>query len=825
MTEAMVIDVDAMSTPETNSAKKCLKRKRVSVIECMSKEDREARMVALREEMSSLFRYFGEILEERKRDGEDLGVCGNSLIACLLEESRFPLSKLVDEIYEKVKEKESGVSVASVRSSVLLIGQRSFYGLANVNADVLEDDSEACLWCWETRDIKLIPKSMRGALKIWRTCRKKIQERITAISAMISALEKADNDQTCKQELTKASERLGKVLSETDIRLLIGSMVQKIGADMAEKGGKREQNLLIKQMEKNKREAEKQKKRFELELQKEKLQSEKELKRLQDEAEKEEKRREKEEYELRKQLKKQQEEAERDQRRREKEEAELKKQLALQKQATLMERFLKKSKNSPPSQKMPSPAEIKNVDLPRNKATEVLESVTLSMDSILSQCDATEAENLWKLHLNSWRCSGHSIRTDRKQHWGIRRIPKTELIKELKLTGTEEYRDEELITEKLADGLGETNSNCKDCHTNIDDSIFKNPNRRRMKQLLQFDKSPRPAFYGTWPKESKLIKPRRPLVKDPDLDYEIDSDEEWEEEEPGESLSDCDKDDEEEILEDGPSKAEEEDDSEDGFFVPDGYLSENEGVQDKMESDEDSVQAANRVSSCKQVDSEELSVFFRQQKYLHNLTENALRKSRPLIISNLLHEKVIPVLNGASKGTSELEQACLLALGMRALPGYPSIEISLNEDVQDVNLEASPSSNKGKTTPVANTTDILDSDLSEMVPIIQSNSQGINKVVNSLHQKFPDISKSQLRTKVREISHYTDNRWQVKKDVLNKLGMSPSPTPENSKTKTKNIASFFSKRCLPPEGKTENHVEASSTPPTDQLSNCTRIDT
>lgn len=41
----------------------------------------------------------------------------------------------------------------------------------------------------------------------------------------------------------------------------------------AEKGGKREQNLLIKQMEKNKREAEKQKKRFELELQKEKLQS------------------------------------------------------------------------------------------------------------------------------------------------------------------------------------------------------------------------------------------------------------------------------------------------------------------------------------------------------------------------------------------------------------------------------------------------------------------------------------------------------------------------------------------------------------------------
>lgn len=56
--------------------------------------------------------------------------------------------------------------------------------------------------------------------------------RFACVSALISALEKVDHDQTHRQELTKASERLGKVLSEADIRLLIGSMVQKIGADM-----------------------------------------------------------------------------------------------------------------------------------------------------------------------------------------------------------------------------------------------------------------------------------------------------------------------------------------------------------------------------------------------------------------------------------------------------------------------------------------------------------------------------------------------------------------------------------------------------------------
>lgn len=48
-----------------------------------------------------------------------------------------------------------------------------------------------------------------------------------------------------------------------------------------------------------------------------------------------------------------------------------------------------------------------------------------------------------------------------------------------------------------------------------------------------------------------------------------------EQEDPGESLSDSDKDDDE-SLEEGCPRADEEDESEDGFFVPDGYLSENE---------------------------------------------------------------------------------------------------------------------------------------------------------------------------------------------------------------------------------------------------------
>uniref|UniRef100_A0A4X2MCE8 Uncharacterized protein n=2 Tax=Vombatus ursinus TaxID=29139 RepID=A0A4X2MCE8_VOMUR len=95
----------------------------------------------------------------------------------------------------------------------------------------------------------------------------------------------------------------------------------------------------------------------------------------------------------------------------------------------------------------------------------------------------------------------------------------------------------------------------------------------RMK-LLQFSENHRPAYWGTWNKKTSAICPRNPWSKDTKLlDYEIDSDEEWEEEEPGESLSHSEGDDEDEGGED--------EDDDDGFFVPHGYLSEDEGVTEE----------------------------------------------------------------------------------------------------------------------------------------------------------------------------------------------------------------------------------------------------
>jgi hypothetical protein len=61
-------------------------------------------------------------------------------------------------------------------------------------------------------------------------------------------------------------------------------------------------------------------------------------------------------------------------------------------------------------------------------------------------------------------------------------------------------------------------------------------------KLLQFDGEPRPPFVGTMRRRSATVAPRRPFARDGALDYEYDSADDWEDEEPGESLSDDEKD-------------------------------------------------------------------------------------------------------------------------------------------------------------------------------------------------------------------------------------------------------------------------------------------
>jgi len=97
----------------------------------------------------------------------------------------------------------------------------------------------------------------------------------------------------------------------------------------------------------------------------------------------------------------------------------------------------------------------------------------------------------------------------------------------------------------------------------------------------------RPPFYGSKkPLEGGAVGPRRFLGKDPSLDYEVMSDEDWEEEPEGSSLSQDDA-----MSEDEADAGEEDDNS---FCVGDGYLSADEGIK----SDDDGVIAMDDADLC-----------------------------------------------------------------------------------------------------------------------------------------------------------------------------------------------------------------------------------
>ncbi|XP_038714317.1 chromatin assembly factor 1 subunit FAS1-like isoform X2 [Tripterygium wilfordii] len=803
-------DVKDVKINANDQPKRPHKRKRLALACKLTSEQKESQIETYRKEIEGLFGYYREMMLEKRLELE-LGDGGslNAMVAVLLQESCDPYTRLTEEIFGKVRERlgDGSVTVAKVKTAVLYVGQRLAYGVPKADADILEDETEACLWCWETRDVKLMPTSVRAALRIRRICRKKIYERINAVSGMIEALQKSESDQTYEKCLTNAMEKLVKVLSEAQIRSLVDGKLQKSGAEISVKEEVNpEEKLLVKRLEKDTREAEKEKKRMERELRKEELQSEKKLKQLH-KAENYERHQGKDESETKKQLRKQREDAEKSQRRHEKEEAELKRKLAIQKQASMMERFLKRSKTTSPGRNDHQTSKANLVaSLSKDR-----ESIFKAMDHVLSSNNEINTDDIRKLHVSSWRCLGHSIRSNKKQHWGMRQKPKTKLY-ELKLTTNRLSCDFGLSLEKLENGWGEQTPADGSCPTDMACSPDVRKYSKR-KQLFQFDKSCRPAFYGVWPHKSLVVGARHPLRKDPDMDYDVDSDEEWEEEEPGESLSDCDKDDED-SLEEGLPKADEEDESEDGFFVPDGYLSENEGVQiDKSETESAVEEALSLPTPMEDSKTLDFCALLQQQKHLNNLTEHALRKSQPLFILNLMHEKV-PLLAAEDLcGTSKLERTCLQALTMRPFPTGPPVQISM-DNMQAEEQDVSPSNGKDGAVPVS-TMDVLPDSISA----IHACSQSINKVVESLQQNFPTVSKTQLRNKVREISEFTENRWQVKKEIVDKFGKSISP--EKSGGKRKGIATFFSKRCMPPADK-GNDVHGASPQPSQKAGSAVR---
>lgn len=51
-------------------------------------------------------------------------------------------------------------------------------------------------------------------------------------TAMLAVLQREESEKLCRSDLSKAGEKLGKVLSEVDIRLFMDNMLQKNSTEM-----------------------------------------------------------------------------------------------------------------------------------------------------------------------------------------------------------------------------------------------------------------------------------------------------------------------------------------------------------------------------------------------------------------------------------------------------------------------------------------------------------------------------------------------------------------------------------------------------------------
>ncbi|XP_072376940.1 uncharacterized protein [Diabrotica undecimpunctata] len=372
----------------------------------------------------------------------------------------------------------------------------------------------------------------------------------------------SESDEPTDTEKSKESNVPTKILkAETPNKKLTPKQLQKrleLEKKQQEKDKEREEKL-------KKRLEEKQKRKEIKEKELEQKQKEKEMKKMEKDKELEQRRKEKEE----KEEKKRKEKEEREQKRKEKEEKEEQKRKEreeekLKKLQEIEEKNKEKLKEEEKKQKAAAAfvnffvakktddaqddkkgQEEKRPQTSNFLQFEVKSDMKLPLprrefltneekDKLVSYLESQDSEASYLKDLSSGKAIGKSLKT-----WPY-----------------EESLDDDII---LVD-LGETI--CED----------KSGLQRHKAKFLYFHDNRRPAYYGTWRKKSKFVKPRNPLGEDKNiLNYEEDSDDDWEEEEQGESLNGSEDEAEKENEDD---KDDYEVDNE--FFVPHGHLSDDE---------------------------------------------------------------------------------------------------------------------------------------------------------------------------------------------------------------------------------------------------------
>ncbi|KAI9341428.1 hypothetical protein BDR26DRAFT_860413 [Obelidium mucronatum] len=254
-------------------------------------------------------------------------------------------------------------------------------------------------------------------------------------------------------------------------------------------------------------------------------------------------------------------------------------------------------------------------------------------------------------------------------------------------------------------------------------------------KLLQFQEDFRPAYFGTWTKSSKLVRGKTPWRREASggcLNYEVDSEAEWEEDEPGEELgSEIDE-------EEGRSNADAADGDEmDDWMVPDDYLSGDEADLD--EADENAQRKAEKTH--KEVPKKKIGplvpvvvCWFGNEE--QGSPDSVLDSYR---VSWMIDEETIDPFT--------YRQKCVLALSDESYTPYSKH--------QGMNGSGGGSTHKSLAKALrANGEKYTfdESDIGEFVQLIQGSVLPLPALVALTKERFVGVSKVQLELKVRQIA-------------------------------------------------------------------------
>eukprot|EP00891_Asterochloris_glomerata_P000427 jgi/Astpho2/427/Aster-03475 len=270
---------------------------------------------------------------------------------------------------------------------------------------------------------------------------------------------------------------------------------------------------------------------------------------------------------------------------------------------------------------------------------------------------------------------------------------------------------------------------------------------------------------------SAVVKPRRFLAQDPEVDYEVMSDEEWEAEPEGEDLLRSEalfpQDDDLEEDDSDPEQS-----AASGFVVADGHLSDSEGFQDPEELNTELEGEVQSAAAARQVSPAEHVPACPNMLKLRAAMERARAANKPLVICRLPGSTD----EGAHPGCMVLPGAVLQALEMQVLE--PGLFVTVPPaTAAEGCLEPQPEAltqaqgHRGRSSTQKNE-DLLVPLLIKFL-LARPDLTSWSKAQDSFVEAYPDrgLVKKWVRGKIKEIGEYRKGCWEIKAEALQAAGI------------------------------------------------------